>query len=70
MSEFEGRVQTVLDAALDAAFKDVRHGGDHESRKLIAARLMDAARSGITALDELTSVGRCALIVLRSRSPG
>ena len=68
MSEFEGRMQTMLDAALDAAFSHVRHGGDHESRKLIAARLLEAARSGTTALDELTSVGRRALIDLTNRS--
>ncbi|MBJ7407849.1 MAG: hypothetical protein JHD07_33040 [Bradyrhizobium sp.] len=69
MSEFEGRMQTMLDAALDAAFSHVRHGGDHESRKLVAARLMEAARSGMTALEGLTSVGRRALMDLKSRSP-
>ena len=69
MSEFEGRMQTMLDAALDAAFSHVRHGGDHESRKLIAERLMEAARSGTTALEGLTSVGRRALIDLKNRSP-
>ncbi|KYH02744.1 hypothetical protein SE91_33560 [Bradyrhizobium sp. DOA1] len=70
MSEFEGRLQSALDAALEAAFSHVRHGGDHESRKLIAARLMEAARSGVTALEELTAVARRALIDLRSRSSG
>ncbi|MBW7975033.1 hypothetical protein [Bradyrhizobium sp. BR 10289] len=68
MSEFEGRLLTVLDTALEAAFSHVRHGGDHETRKLIAARLADAARSGITALDELTSLGRRALVDLQNRS--
>ncbi|AWM03868.2 hypothetical protein [Bradyrhizobium amphicarpaeae] len=68
MSEVEGRMRTVLDAALEAAFGHVRHGGDHESRKLVAARLLDAAQSGITALDELISVGRRALIDLETRS--
>ncbi|MDD1530529.1 hypothetical protein C7U92_24345 [Bradyrhizobium sp. WBOS7] len=70
MNEFEGRMQTILDAALDAAFSHVRHGGDHESRKLVAATLLEAARSGTTALDELTSVARRALIDLRNRSAG
>ena len=68
MNEFEGRIQAILDAALDAAFSHVRHGGDHESRKLVAARLLDAAQSGMTTLDELTSVGRRALIDLKTRS--
>jgi hypothetical protein len=68
MSEVEGRLRTILDAALEAAFGHVRHGGDHESRKLVAARLLDAARSGITALDELTAVGRRALVDLKTRS--
>lgn len=70
MNEFEGRLQTILDAALDAAFSHVLHGGDHESRKLIAARLMEAARSGIIALDELTTVGRRALADLGDGSAG
>jgi len=68
MSEVEERMRTVLDAALEAAFGHVRHGGDHESRKLVAARLLDAARSGMTTLDELTSVGRRALMDLENRS--
>jgi hypothetical protein len=38
------------------------HGGDLESRKSIAAQLMQAARSGKTGLRELTYVGRRALI--------
>lgn len=67
MSEAEERMRTVLDAALEAAFGHVRHGGDHESRKLVAARLLDAAHSGVTALDELTSVGRRALIDIENR---
>ena len=68
MSEVEERMRTVLDAALEAAFGHVRHGGDHESRKLVAARLLDAARAGMTTLDELTSVGRRALMDLENRS--
>lgn len=68
MNEFEGRMQTILNSALDAAFSHVRHGGDHESRKLIAARLMDAARAGTTAVDELTSIARRALLDLGNRS--
>jgi len=68
MSEVEERMRTVLDAALEATFGHVRHGGDHESRKLVAARLLDAARAGMTTLDELTSVGRRALMDLENRS--
>lgn len=68
MSEVEGRMRTVLDAALEAAFSHVRHGGDHENRKLVAARLLDAAQSGMATLDELTSVGRRALVDLKIRS--
>jgi hypothetical protein len=68
MSEFERRVQSALDAALDATFDEVRHGGDHESRKLIAALLLDAARSGKTTLDQLLPVGRSALIDIRNRT--
>lgn len=68
MNEFTGRLQTLLDVALDQAFTDVRHGGDHESRKLIAVQLAAAARSGKTSLDELLTVGRRAMIDLRNRS--
>ena len=70
MNELEGRMRTLLDAALDAAFSHIRHGGDQASRKLIAATLLEAARSGTTALDDLTSVGCRALIDLRNRSTG
>jgi hypothetical protein len=57
-----------MDAALDVTFSGVRYGGDHESRKLIAARLMEAARSGRTTLDELICVGRRAMVDLANRS--
>jgi hypothetical protein len=68
MSEFEGRVKNAMDAALDATFSGIRYGGDHESRKLIAARLVEAARAGQTTLDELICVGRRAMIDFAGRS--
>jgi hypothetical protein len=68
MNEFEGRLQTIMDVALDQVFTDVRHGGDHESRKTIALQLAAAARAGRTTLDELVAIGRRAMIDLRNRS--
>lgn len=68
MIEFERRVQSALDAALEATFNEVSHGGDHESRKLIALSLIEAAMAGKTTLDELVAVGRTALVNIRNET--
>ena len=62
MNEFDERTQANMDVVLDEICSELPHGGDHESRKSIAAQLMQAARGGKTGLRELTYVGRRALI--------
>jgi hypothetical protein len=48
----------------------MKHGGDHESRKFIAERLMDSAREGRATLAELNSAARRALLELTNRKAG
>jgi hypothetical protein len=43
------------------------HGGDHDSRRFIAERLIESARGGRTSLTELNSVARRALLELTNR---
>jgi hypothetical protein len=44
------------------------HGGDHDSRRFIAERLIEAARSGHSTLGELGIVARRALAEIVGKS--
>jgi hypothetical protein len=68
LSEFDERTQANMDVVLDEICSELPHGGDHESRKLIAEQLMQAARGGQTGLRELTYVGRRALTQILNKS--
>ena len=61
LNEFDERTHANMDVVLDEICSELPHGGDHESRKMIAEQLMQAARSGKTTLNELTYAGRRAL---------
>jgi predicted MarR family transcription regulator len=67
LSDFDERTQANMDVVLDEICGELPHGGDHESRKMIAEQLMQAARSGKTTLNELTYVGRRALARFRNK---
>jgi hypothetical protein len=67
LNEFDERTQANMDVVLGEICGELPHGGDHESRKFIAEQLIAAARSGKTALRELTAVGRRALLNLQNR---
>ena len=64
------RALANLEVALDAVFRAHPHGGDHESRKHVARKLMQSARKGNTTLGSLTSVAKSALQEIRLRKPG
>ena len=66
-AEFDERTQANMDVALNKICGELPHGGDHESRKIIAEQLIQAARAGKTTLTELTYVGRRALVQLQNR---
>ena len=55
------RALANMEVALENAFRAHPHGGDHESRKHVARKLMQSARKGKTTLGSLTVVARSAL---------
>ena len=67
MDEFDDRTRANMDAVLEEICREMPHGGDHESRKFVAERLMECAREGRTTLVDLNSVARRALLELTNR---
>jgi hypothetical protein len=67
MDEFDDRTRTNMDVVLEEICREMAHGGDHESRKFIAERLIESAREGRISLTELNSVARRALLELVNR---
>jgi hypothetical protein len=68
MSELSDRAQANIDVVLDEVCNELPHGGDHESRKLVAEQLLVCARSGKISLNELTYMGRRALTQMKRRA--
>ena len=66
--EFDERTRANMEVVLDEVCSRLPNGGDHESRRLIAEQLLQAARGGKTTLGELTSIGRRALVQLQNKS--
>jgi hypothetical protein len=56
-----------MDVVLEEICREMEHGGDHESRKFIAGRLIECAREGRTSLAELNSAARRARLELTNR---
>jgi hypothetical protein len=57
----DDRAMANVEVALDEVFRTHPHGGDHESRKHVARKLMQSARKGNTTLGALTAVAKSAL---------
>jgi hypothetical protein len=55
------RLIGVLDVVLEGVCRSLPHGGDHETRKRIAQKLLDSAMAGNTTLGGLSEVARAAL---------
>jgi hypothetical protein len=69
MTGIDERTTANMDVALEEVFAGVPHGGDHESRKHVAKRLIQSAKKGNVSLDELRAVARDAsrqLLIRRS----
>ena len=63
------RVLANMEVALDDVFHAHPHGGDHESRKRVARKLMQSAMSGNTTLGGLISVAKSTLSeIVRSKA--
>jgi hypothetical protein len=67
MTKFDDRTAANLDVVLEEVCKDLPNGGDHESRKHIAKKLMQSAKKGNVTLEGLRTVARRALSELPSR---
>jgi hypothetical protein len=70
MDEFDDRTRANMDVVLEEICREMPHGGDHESRRFVAERLIECAREGRTSLAELNSVARRALLELVNRKAG
>jgi hypothetical protein len=68
MVKIDRRTTLHLEVVLDDVFGCVPHGGDHESRKRVAIKLIQSAKKGNVALDGLRVVGREALQQLSIRN--
>jgi hypothetical protein len=64
MDEFDHRTMVHMDLVLEDICRELKHGGDHESRKFVARRLMACARDGRTSQDELRAAAYDALLEL------
>lgn len=67
-SELDDKLKSRLDLVLEETFRDeLPNGGDHATRKLVAARLISAAGEGRTTLGELGLIARKAMAELKSK---
>jgi hypothetical protein len=67
MTKIDERTAANMDVALEEVCRHLPHGGDHETRKHIAQRLMQAAKEGNVSLEGLRAVASRALSKLSSR---
>lgn len=62
------RTTANLEVVLEEACRHLRDGGDHETRKHIAKKLIQAARKGHVTLEELRGVAGPAFAELKRKS--
>ena len=67
MAKFDERTAANMDVVLDEVCKNLPHGGDHESRKHIAKKLLRGAKKGNVTLEGLRTIGSRALAELSNR---
>ncbi len=67
IAKIDERTAANMDVALDEAFAGVLHGGDHESRKHVAKKLIQSAGKGNVTLEGLRAVAREAFEQLSTR---
>jgi hypothetical protein len=61
MANLDERTKSSLDVVLEDVCRELPHGGNHDVRKKIAQKLVNAARKGNTTLSGLSAVARTAL---------
>jgi hypothetical protein len=67
MTMIDERTTANMEVALEEICRNLPHGGDHERRKRIAQRLVQAAKKGNVTLDALRTVANRAFSNLSSR---
>jgi hypothetical protein len=67
MIKINERTTANMDVVLEEVCSDLPHGGDHESRKHIALRLIQSAKKGNVTLDGLRNAAYRALSELSRR---
>jgi hypothetical protein len=66
----DDRALANMEVALNEVFRAHPNGGDHESRKHVARKLMQSARKGNTTLGSLSAVAKSALQEIAMRRAG
>jgi len=67
MTKIDERTAANMDVVQEEVCSALPHGGDHESRKHIAQRLMQSAKKGNVTLEGLRTVANRALSELSNR---
>jgi hypothetical protein len=67
MTEIEQRTTAKLDVVLEEVCRCLPHGGDHESRKYVAKKLMQSVKNGTVTLEGLRPVASRAFSELSKR---
>ena len=67
-NELSERTKANMDVVLEETCRQLPHGGDHDSRRFIAERLIKAAKEGHSTLGELGIVARRALAELTGKA--
>ncbi|MET3996596.1 hypothetical protein ABID65_008273 [Bradyrhizobium sp. S3.9.2] len=65
MTENAERLRATMEMVLEETCRGMPNGGDHASRRIVAERLIEAARAGHRTLGELNIVARKTVVELR-----
>ena len=61
MKALDHRTMVHLDVVLEHVCRSLPHGGDHDTRKKIAQRLLSSARKGNLTIEGLSTIAQAAL---------
>lgn len=64
MTELSERAKANMEVVLEETCRQLPNGGDHQSRRFVAERLIQAAKTGHVTLGELGIVARRAVAEL------
>jgi hypothetical protein len=67
MTKIQERTAANMDVVLEEVCRNLPHGGDHESRKHIAKKLMQSVKKGNVTLEGLRTVAGRAFAELSER---